>query len=156
MGSNAPTVVAVFNASDDIVEMLRLALENAGYLVVTGHVTDMIRGSLDVQRFVAQHDPRAIVYDIAPPYERNWQFLEHLRHMPDIAHRPFVLTSTHAARVRELVGVRDEMIHEILGKPYDIEEIVDAVKVAAGRPLIRTATERRRQAAGRDAKPRLA
>jgi response regulator RpfG family c-di-GMP phosphodiesterase len=126
-----PTVVAVFNTSDDIVEMLGFALERAGFLVVTGHITDMVRGSFDVQRFVAQHDPRVIVYDIAPPYERNWQFLQHLRHMPDIAGRAFVLTSTHAARVREFTGVKDERILEILGKPYDIEEIVSAVRAAA-------------------------
>jgi DNA-binding NarL/FixJ family response regulator len=140
--------VAVFNTSDDIVEMLRIALENAGFLVVTGHITDMIRGSFDVQRFVAQHNPRVIVYDIAPPYERNWQFLEHLRHMPDIAHRPFVLTSTHAARVRELARVGDEMIHEILGKPYDIEEIVEAAKAAAaGTETVPASIEGRRETA---------
>jgi DNA-binding NarL/FixJ family response regulator len=119
-----------------------------GFLVVTGHITDMIRGSFDVQRFAAQHNPRVIVYDIAPPYERNWQFLEHLRHMPDIAHRPFVLTSTNAARVRELAGARDEMIHEILGKPYDIEEIVEAVKsAAAGRQTVPAAIVGRRETA---------
>ena len=128
--SRVPTVVAVFNTSDDIVEMLRIALENAGFLVVTGHITDMVRGSFDIQRFVAQHDPRVIVYDIAPPYERNWHFLQHLRHMPELASRAFVLTSTHAARLRELAQVKDEMIHEILGKPYDIEEIVNAVSAA--------------------------
>jgi CheY-like chemotaxis protein len=132
--SPAPVVVAVFNTSDDIVEMLRFALERAGFLVVTGHVTDMVRGSFDVQRFVAQHDPRVIVYDIAPPYEKNWQFLQHLRRMPEIAGRPFVLTSTHAARVRELTGVKDERILEVLGKPYDIEEIVKAVGAAAEGP----------------------
>jgi DNA-binding NarL/FixJ family response regulator len=148
VGSAGPTVVAVFNTSDDIVEMLRIALENAGFLVVTGHITDMIRGSFDVQRFVAQHNPRVIVYDIAPPYERNWQFLEHLRHMPDIAHRPFVLTSTHAARVRELARVGDEMIHEILGKPYDIEEIVEAAKAAAaGTETVPASIEGRRETA---------
>jgi response regulator RpfG family c-di-GMP phosphodiesterase len=129
--SDPPVIVAVFNSSDDIVEMLRIALENAGFLVVTGHITDMIRGSFDIQRFVAQHDPRVILYDIAPPYERNWHFLEHLRHMPEVANRRFVLTSTHAARVREFARVNDEMILEILGKPYDIEEIVNAVRAAA-------------------------
>jgi DNA-binding NtrC family response regulator len=129
--SDAPAVIAVFNSNEDIVEMLRIALENAGFLVVTGHIPDVIRGSFDIQRFVAQHDPRVILYDIAPPYERNWQFLQHLRHMAEVANRRFVLTSTHAARVREFATAKDEMILEILGKPYDIEEIVDAVREAA-------------------------
>ena len=129
MGQSRLPVVAVFNANTDIVEMLRFALELAGMLVVTGHVVDAVRGSLDIPALVKQHDPHAVVYDIAPPYERNWQFLQHLRSMPELAGRPFVLTSTHVANLRKLVGT-DEDVHEILGKPYDIEEIVRAVQTA--------------------------
>jgi CheY-like chemotaxis protein len=120
-------VVAVFNANTDIVEMLRFALEHAGMIVITGHVVDAVRGALDIPALVSQHDPKAIVYDIAPPYERNWQFLQHLRTMPELQGRAFVLTSTHVANLRKLVGT-DEDVHEILGKPYDIEEIVKAVQ----------------------------
>lgn len=129
MAQSRLPVVAVFNANTDIVEMLRFALEDAGMLVITGHVVDAVRGSLDIPALVKQHDPEAIVYDIAPPYERNWQFLQHLRSMPELEGRPFVLTSTHVANLRKLVGT-DEDVHEILGKPYDIEEIVRAVQAA--------------------------
>lgn len=138
MGPTRLPVVAVFNANTDIVEMLRFALEEAGLLVITGHVVDAVRGSLDIPALVKQHDPEAIVYDIAPPYERNWQFLQHLRSMPELAGRSFVLTSTHVANLRKLVGT-DEDVHEILGKPYDIEEIVKAVQAAAKRAARRDA-----------------
>jgi hypothetical protein len=37
--------------------------------------------------------------------------------------------------VRQLAG--SEPLHEIVGKPYDIDEIVNAVKQAGGRPLER-------------------
>jgi CheY-like chemotaxis protein len=130
-----PSVVAVFNSNQDVVEMLRISLEHAGFLAVTGHITKIVRGTLDVERFVQQHQPSVIVYDIAPPYERNWQFLQHLRRMPDVGARPFVLTSTHAAYLQELVGA-DEMVHEILGKPYDIDAVINAVRAAA-RPRTR-------------------
>lgn len=138
VGQTRLPVVAVFNANTDIVEMLRFALEHAGLLVITGHVVDAVRGSLDIPALVKQHDPEAIVYDIAPPYERNWQFLQHLRSMPELARRPFVLTSTHVANLRKLVGT-DEDVHEILGKPYDIEEIVGAVQAAVKRAARRDA-----------------
>ena len=128
---SAPDVVAIFNSSDDVIEMLRFALEREGFIAVTGHIGDIARGDLDVQRFVSQHQPRAIIYDIAPPYERNWRFLQHLRRMPEFAGREWVLTSTHEARVREFAET-DQVIHEILGKPYDIDEIVRAVKIAVG------------------------
>jgi|SRR5688572_22914316 DNA-binding NtrC family response regulator len=130
--ASSPTVVAVFNSSDDIVEMLRFALEIEGLIVVTGHIGDIVRGELDVQRFVSQHQPCVIVYDIAPPYERNWRFLQHLCRMPEFDGREWVLTSTHEARVREFADT-DQVIYEILGKPYDIEQIVQAVKTAATR-----------------------
>jgi DNA-binding NarL/FixJ family response regulator len=130
MPGDPPTLVAVFNSNDDIVEMLRVALELSGFLVVTGHVPKAIRGEFDLPGFVARTDPKAIVYDISPPYERNWNYLLHLRQRPELRDRRFVLTSTHAARVMELAKT-DVMVHEILGKPYDINAIVQAVAEAA-------------------------
>jgi len=130
MTTEQPPLVAVFNSNDDIVEMLRVAIELSGFLVVTGHVPRAIRGEFDLPGFVAKHQPQVIVYDIAPPYERNWAFLQHLRQLPEIRDRRFVITSTHAARVQAMAGA-DEMVYEILGKPYDIEAIVSAVAEAA-------------------------
>lgn len=125
-----PDCVAVFNASDDIVEMLRMVIEQAGFTAVTGHIDDIKRGQLDLQTFIAQHDPKVIVYDIAPPYDRNWNFLEHLRSRPPVQGRQFVLTTTNMARVREVVGSA-EHVYEIVGKPFDLDAIVRAVKEAS-------------------------
>jgi CheY-like chemotaxis protein len=36
-------------------------------------------GSVDLEALLRQHKPTVIVYDIAPPYVRNWRFFEHLR-----------------------------------------------------------------------------
>ena len=125
-----PDCVAVFNSSDDVVELLRMVIEQAGFAVVTGHIDHIKRGKLDLQTFVAQHDPKVIVYDVAPPYERNWLFLEHLRSRPPLAGRQFVLTTTNIARVRETVGPADH-VYEIVGKPFDLDAIVRAVKEAS-------------------------
>jgi CheY-like chemotaxis protein len=125
-----PPCVAVFNTSDDIVDMLRMLLEQAGFAVITGHVTEIKSSKLDLMALVKQHDPKVIVYDVAPPYDRNWQFLQHLRQRPPLAGRQFVVTTTHAGHVREIVG-RDEHVYEVVGKPFDLEEIVRAVKEAS-------------------------
>lgn len=125
-----PDCVAVFNTSDDVVELLRMVIEQAGFVVVTGHIDDIKRGKLDLQTFVAQHDPKVIVYDIAPPYDRTWVFLEHLRSQPPLKGRQFVLTTTNLARVREAVGPA-ENVYEIVGKPFDLDIIVRAVKEAS-------------------------
>jgi hypothetical protein len=71
-----------------------------------------------------------VVYDIAPPYEANWQLFKHIRSMDVMRHRRIVLTSINRKHVESLVG-RDETIYEIVGKPYDLNRLVHAVKEAA-------------------------
>jgi CheY-like chemotaxis protein len=131
------SVVAVFNTNDDLVELLRVTFEQAGFIVVSGHVDALRRGHMDLSVFLRQHDPKMILYDIAPPYDMHWRFLERIRHSPDMHGQNFVLTSTNAHQVNETVGTR-EPVYEIVGKPYDLEAITRAVKEASGaRPVER-------------------
>ena len=121
-------VVAIFNSNDDIVEMLRFALEQAGLIVVSGHVDAIRRGQQRLPDFVEEHNPSVILYDVVPPYDRSWRFLEHLRDTPSLRGRRFVITSTNPQRVREVAG--EEHVLEIVGKPHDLEAIVTTVESA--------------------------
>ena len=56
--------------------------------------------SLSVQ---PAYRPKVIVYDIAPPYDRNWAFFLHLRQTILGGYR-FVLTSVNVKHVQALVG----------------------------------------------------
>jgi len=125
-----PPVVAIFNTNDDLVELLRVTFERAGLVAVSGHVDDLRRGKLDLGSFIRQHDPQVILYDIPPPYEQHWRFLQVMRDSPEMRDRAFVLTSTNATHVHEVVGTR-EPIFEIVGKPYDLDRITRAVKEAS-------------------------
>lgn len=122
-------VIAVFNSNDDVVEMLRLAIEQRGMVVVSGHVSAIRRGEQRLADFVEEHDPVVILYDLVPPYDRSWLFLEHLREAPSMRGRRFVITSTNARRAREIVGTA-EHVHEVIGKPFDIDALVDTVEAA--------------------------
>ena len=128
----AAPVVAVFNSNDDVVEMLRLILEHNEFIVVSAHLDAIRRGEQSLADFVAEHDPDLIVYDLNPPYDRSWRFLEHLRGMPHMQNRKFVITSTNARAATEIIG-NAEHVYEIVGKPYDINEIVKVVQRALGR-----------------------
>jgi DNA-binding NtrC family response regulator len=125
---DAPETVAVINTSPDIVDMLRVALEHAGVVVVSALTHEIRDGQLDVESFIQQHDPKVVVYDVAPPYEANWRLFEHIAQLPALRKRQFVMTSTNAPHVEKLA--RGTRIFEILGKPYDIDQIVDAVRQA--------------------------
>ena len=123
-------VVAIINSNDDIVEMLRQAFEQAGLIAVSAHVDRIKRGETSLVDFVKEHDPSVIVYDLVPPYDRSFRFVTHLRETAHLADCRFVLTSANVQRAHELSGTAEE-IFEILGKPYDLEQITRAVKEAS-------------------------
>jgi DNA-binding NtrC family response regulator len=124
-----PPAVAVINSTTDIVDILRRALEQAGFVVITAMTPDVRDGEVDIERFVSQHDPRVIVYDVAPPYDANWALFQHLASMPIMQGRQFVITSTNARQL-ERIAAPQQHVYEIVGKSDDIGGIVQAVKEA--------------------------
>ena len=129
MSNSPPPVVAVLNSNDDTVEMLRTLLESEGMVAVTAHIADLRRGQFDFGGFLKEHDPKVIIYDIPPPYDRSWLFYEHLRRLSSMKGRNFVLTSTNPPRVQQIANTAEPIL-EIIGKPYDLQMIIDAVKKA--------------------------
>ena len=122
-------MVAVINTNPDLVELLKVRLENAGFIALVLHIAD-IRGGLDLEAIIAQHDPKVIVYDVVFPYDRNWRFMDHLRASPTFKDRRFVLTSPNVANLQRVVG-SDETVYEILEDDGDIDALVQAVKEAS-------------------------
>src|ERR1041384_947189 len=116
-----PPVVAVVNTNPDLVELLKARIEAAGFVVLVIHIAD-IRAGLDIGSVLRQHDPKVVVYDVVPPYERNFRFLQHMRESAFNGRR-FVLTSPNEQALAKLVG-RDEKVYEILNDGGDIDAIV--------------------------------
>jgi CheY-like chemotaxis protein len=127
-----PPCVAIFNTSPDTIEMLRIVLQAEGYVVVGAYTFELRDGRVDVERLVRQHEPDVILYDVAPPYDKNWREFEHLRTMPALQNARFMITTTNIRHVRSIVGEGTELF-EIVGKPYDLGQIVAHVKTLTGR-----------------------
>src|ERR1700683_2575932 len=72
-------VVALFNASDDTVEMVRRMLGASDFNCVIGcHFADLRKGSIDFARYLEKQDPEVVIIDISPPYLENWNFFKTL------------------------------------------------------------------------------
>ena len=126
-----PKVVAVVNTSPDTIDMLRFVFEHAGYTVVSAYTWAMRDAAVDPEAFLRQHAPDIVVYDVAPPYEENWRLFQHFRSMPVNQDRKFVITTTNIKQVRAVAG-DGPVLHEIIGKPYDLDLVVKAVQAAIG------------------------
>jgi DNA-binding response OmpR family regulator len=123
-------IVALFNASDDTVEMVQGMLDASGFEVLVGcHFTDLKKGNIDFGRYLAQHDPHVVIFDISPPYRENWAFFQTLIDSKALTGRGLVLTTTNKKRLDEVVG-KDSEAYEFVGKPYDLTQIKDAIHAA--------------------------
>ena len=120
-------VVAVFNTSEDTTDLLRVVLEQAGFVVVTAFTNLLRDGRTDFEAFMRQHKPRVVVYDIAIPYEQNWRLFEHFRDTPASKGVVFVLTTTNVMQVEKIARL-EQPIYEIVGKPYDLDILLERVQ----------------------------
>ena len=122
--------IALFNASDDTVEMVQHMLDASGFQVLVGcHFADLKKGHINFGRYLAQHDPRVVIFDISPPYKENWTFFQGLIGTNALEGRGLVLTTTNKKRLDEAVG-KDSEAYEFVGKPYDLTQIKNAIHAA--------------------------
>lgn len=122
-------LVALFNASDDTVDMVQALLAEAGHdqRLIWCHFADLKKGIVDFDRYVAKHQPEVIIFDLSPPYEENWAFFKTMRDSPTMEARGIVLTTTNKNRLDEVLG-EDSHALEVVGRPRDLRQIADAIR----------------------------
>jgi len=120
--------VAVVNTAEELAEILELALQQEGLTTARGFTLDFKRGRQDLNVFFQTHEPRVVVWDVAIPYQENWHYAQAVQDLPAAQGRTFILTTTNERALRLLTGETE--VCEIIGKPFDLQHVVEAVCAA--------------------------
>jgi len=136
-----PPRVVVLDSDLDTIEMLQAALQTAGFLVVTGNLHEFRTRQRDLFAFLEHAQPDVILYDLSPPYELNWAYLQDARLHPTFARCGLVVTTTNQRAVEKLVSLP---VVEIFAKPYDVDLLATAVRKALAPAHTTSADEDRR------------
>jgi DNA-binding response OmpR family regulator len=113
--------ILIINSSEDTCEMLEEYFRRHGWHTATCMLKPLREGTLSGAALMEIYQPDAILLDVAIPYERNWRTVQQLREDPNVT-CPIVVTTSNAAVMRRLVPT-DAHIQEIVGKPYDLDQL---------------------------------
>ena len=129
MTAPLPPLVACVDSSAEIAGLLAEVFASEGFRAAT-HVSSSGVGAGPVAAFLRRVQPSACVYAIEPPYRERWAEFESLRRAYPAC--VYVLTTTHKPALDELVGPVAGI--EVVGKPFDLDDIIAAVcrALAAG------------------------
>ena len=125
----AEGIVALFNASDDTIDMIQNLLSAAGgeQTLIWCHFADLKKGIVDFGKYMDKHNPEVVIFDLSPPYDENWKFFKTMRDATTMKGRGVVLTTTNKNRLDEVLG-EDSHALEVVGRSKDLGQIDAAIK----------------------------
>ena len=125
----AQGIVALFNASDDTIDMVQKLLTASGreQVLIWCHFADLKKGIIDFGKYMEKHNPEVVIFDLSPPYDENWRFFKTMRDAKTMEGRGIVLTTTNKNRLDEVLG-EDSHALEVVGRAKDLQQIDAAIK----------------------------
>lgn len=120
--------ILVINDTQEVLEVMRELLEDEGFRV-TLH-SDAIR---DIDRIRAIAPDLVILDHLMGDEEYGWQIIQKLRLDRDLAKLPIIVCTAAARMVRDLEGHLKAKDITVVLKPFDIDDLLAAVRAALGR-----------------------
>jgi two-component SAPR family response regulator len=135
--------VGIMNSNTELIELIEIILKDAGYITAGIHLLKVKENLELYSEFLKKYNPDVWIIDIPIPYDVNYYFVKNLIARKESRGRAFVLTSTNKSKLDELVGPTNTL--ELVGKPFDMSELVDAVEkayqIVLGKKIHRTGIE---------------
>lgn len=125
-------IVAVINTSIELIDALTYALQREGYEITAVTVYELKKGLKTLDKVFGTSKPHVIIYDVALPYQENWNFLQNLKGANEIGDARVIITTTNKKALETLIGEKTQAfeITGVVGKPFDLDDILQAVAIA--------------------------
>jgi CheY-like chemotaxis protein len=125
--------LVVLNDSAPILKMLCKRLEQHRHHCVTAVIADMRHAHEEVGRFIQEHRPDVVIYDVGMPYVSSWDLLEVIRTSPALQRYSFVITTPNKRKLEQAVGPTSAI--EIGGRDTELRRVLNAVEAAVDERL---------------------
>lgn len=118
--------ILVLNTSLEVTTLLVEILQDEGYDASYAYIVEIKHRMIKLSELIKSSQPNLIIYDIALPYEENWNFFKKMRESSLLKDCKVILTTTNKHILESLVGPTDTL--EIIGKPFDLDILLKLVK----------------------------
>jgi two-component system chemotaxis response regulator CheY len=123
-GNAASERILVVDDDDSIRQIVRLCLSDEGY-----QVFEASNGKAAL-KLVDEHPPSLILLDLRMPVMDGWEFARQYRQMPG-THAPIVAFVAALNAAQECANIE---VAGILGKPFDLDDLLAAVRTRVPLP----------------------
>lgn len=121
-------LVGVIESDPSTLRLLQYCLEREGFKT-SGEFFTHVQDIEHYSQFTKRYNPRIIVFDVPYPYEQNLEYIKQLIALKESKNRGFVITTTNKRLLKTLM--KDMERTELIEKPFEIDEIIEAVKNAS-------------------------
>ncbi len=109
--------ILVVENNPDILELISLVLEEAGYEV------NLFANEHDIFEHIVKFQPDAILLDIVQPTVQGTELCRQIKEAEGTSHIPVIVLSTHP----HIKKVKEVCADEVVPKPFDIDGLVEII-----------------------------
>jgi two-component system, OmpR family, response regulator VicR len=116
------TKIMVVDDEPDLLEVVRLILENDGYQVVTAGSGQEALDKLEKEM------PDLILLDIIMPRMDGWEVFSRIKSNPRTANIPVIMLTAKDQRIDKLIGLHVVRVNDYITKPFGRAELLERIK----------------------------
>ena len=120
-------LIAALDDEPDILELLRVSLEKAGYRF------EGFQESEDLYRFLARERPALILLDLMLPGTNGLEVCRHIRKSQDLAAIPVIMLTARGDESDKVVGL-ELGADDYVTKPFSVKELIARIHAVLRRP----------------------